>query len=123
MATLTMEQALGVVRAAGVRRGEIGSPSSIAIVDGGRELVAFARMDGALLSLSIEISQGKAYTARSMNMNTADIGPSNPARAAALRHREQPCATVDHLWWRATTERKWRNRRCCGSRRRHRGAG
>jgi uncharacterized protein GlcG (DUF336 family) len=52
----------------------IGSPSSIAIVDGGRELVAFARMDGALLA-SIEISQGKAYTARSMNMNTADIGP------------------------------------------------
>ena len=40
----------------------------------GANLVAFARMDGALLA-SIEISQGKAYTARSMNMNTADIGP------------------------------------------------
>ncbi len=74
MATLTMEQALGAIRAAVGKAREIGSPSSIAIVDGGRELVAFARMDGALLA-SIEISQGKAYTARSMNMNTADIGP------------------------------------------------
>ena len=74
MATLTMEQALGAVRAAVGKAREIESPSSIAIVDGGRELVAFARMDGALLA-SIEISQGKAYTARSMNMNTADIGP------------------------------------------------
>ncbi|MBA3331771.1 MAG: heme-binding protein [Actinobacteria bacterium] len=74
MATLTMEQALGAIRAAVGKAREIESPSSIAIVDGGRELVAFARMDGALLA-SIEISQGKAYTARSMNMNTADIGP------------------------------------------------
>jgi uncharacterized protein GlcG (DUF336 family) len=74
MATLTMDQALGALRAAVGKAREIGSPSSIAIVDSGRELVAFARMDGALLA-SIEISQGKAYTARSMNMNTADIGP------------------------------------------------
>ncbi len=74
MATLTMDKALGALRAAVGKAREIESPSSIAIVDGGRELVAFARMDGALLA-SIEISQGKAYTARSMNMNTADIGP------------------------------------------------
>jgi uncharacterized protein GlcG (DUF336 family) len=74
MATLTMDKALGALRAAVGKAREIGSPSSIAIVDGGRELIAFARMDGALLA-SIEISQGKAYTARSMNMNTADIGP------------------------------------------------
>jgi len=74
MATLTMDQALGALRTAVGKATEIGSPSSIAIVDGGRNLVAFVRMDGALLA-SIEISQGKAYTARSMNMNTADIGP------------------------------------------------
>ena len=74
MATLTMEQALAPSGPRWVRRRKSGPHSSIAIVDGGRNLVAFARMDSALLA-SIEISQGKAYTARSMNMNTADIGP------------------------------------------------
>jgi uncharacterized protein GlcG (DUF336 family) len=69
-----MDQALEALQAAARKAKEIGSPSSIAIVDGGRNLLAFARMDDALLA-SIEISQGKAYTARSMNMNTADIGP------------------------------------------------
>jgi uncharacterized protein GlcG (DUF336 family) len=74
MATLTLELAERALQAALRRAEEIGSPSSIAIVDSGRNLVAFARMDDALLA-SIEISQGKAYTARSMNMNTGDVGP------------------------------------------------
>lgn len=74
MATLTLDQALGALQAAVRKATEIGSPSSIAIVDSGRNLLAFARMDDALLA-SIEIAQGKAYTARSMNMKTADIGP------------------------------------------------
>ena len=74
MGMLTLEQAGSALQAAVGKAMEIGSPSSIAIVDDGRNLVAFARMDDALLA-SIEIAQGKAYTARSMNMNTADIGP------------------------------------------------
>jgi uncharacterized protein GlcG (DUF336 family) len=74
MTNLTHEQARRALDAAVAKAQEIGSPSSIAIVDGGRNLVAFARMDGALLA-SIEISQGKAFTARSMNMRTGDIGP------------------------------------------------
>ena len=74
MPNLTPEQARLALDAAIAKANEIGSPSSIAIVDGGRNLLAFARMDGALLA-SIEISQGKAFTARSMNMNTRDIGP------------------------------------------------
>lgn len=74
MPDLTLEQARAALDAAVAKANEIGSPSSIAIVDGGRNLLAFARMDGALLA-SIEISQGKAFTARSMNMNTRDIGP------------------------------------------------
>lgn len=74
MPNLTLEQARRALAAAVARATEIGSPSSIAIVDAGRNLVAFYRMDGALLA-SIEISQGKAYTARSLNMNTRDIGP------------------------------------------------
>lgn len=52
---------------------EIGSPSSIAIIDSGRELLGFVRMDGALLA-SAEISQAKAYTSRSMNAPTSVLG-------------------------------------------------
>src|SRR4051795_585655 len=74
MGTLTLQQAQDALQAAVGKANEIGSPSSIAIVDSGRNLLAFARMDNALLA-SIEIAQGKAYTARSMNMNTGDIGP------------------------------------------------
>ena len=74
MATLTQEQVRTALDAALAKAAEIGSPSSIAIVDAGRNLLAFARMDNALLA-SIEISQNKAFTARSMNMKTGDLGP------------------------------------------------
>lgn len=61
--------------AAGIKKAaELGSPSSIAIIDSGRNLIGFQRMDGALLA-SIEISQGKAFTARSLNMKTGDVTP------------------------------------------------
>lgn len=59
--------------AAGVAKAQtLNSPSSIAIVDAGRNLLGFVRMENALLA-SIEISQRKAYTARSLNMRTGDI--------------------------------------------------
>jgi uncharacterized protein GlcG (DUF336 family) len=74
MANLTLQQAQDALQAALQRAEKIESPSSIAIVDSGRNLLVFARMNNALLA-SIEIAQGKAYTARSMNMNTGDIGP------------------------------------------------
>ncbi len=58
-----------------VRKGkEIGVPISIAIVDSGRNLIAFMRMDDALLG-TIEAAQNKAYTSRTVNMRTADLGP------------------------------------------------
>lgn len=71
---LSLDQARKVLDAALAKAEEIGSASSVAIVDAGRELVAFARQDGALLA-STEISQNKAYTARSLNMATKDVGP------------------------------------------------
>ena len=46
----------------------------MAILDSGRELLAFVRQDGALLA-SAQISQAKAFTARSLNMATKDVGP------------------------------------------------
>lgn len=74
MANLTQAQVETAMAAALAKATELGVPSSVAIVDAGRELMAFIRQDGALLA-SIEISQNKAYTARSMNMATSDIGP------------------------------------------------
>jgi uncharacterized protein GlcG (DUF336 family) len=71
---LQYEHARRALEAALQKATDIGSPSSVAIVDQGRELVAFARQDGALLA-STEISQGKAYTSLSMRMATKDIGP------------------------------------------------
>lgn len=74
MLGLSLEEAQAVLNAALAKAQEIGSPSSIAVVDAGRELVAFARQDDALLA-STEIAQNKAYTARSLNMATKDVGP------------------------------------------------
>jgi len=70
--SLTMEQAQVALTASLKKANEIGSPSSVAVVDAGRELVAFARMDEALLA-SVAISQAKAYTARSLNASTKDV--------------------------------------------------
>ncbi len=69
---LTRQQCDAIVRAAATKAEEIGSPSSIAIMDEGRNLMAFSRMDSALLG-SIEIAIGKAYTARSLNSRTSDV--------------------------------------------------
>jgi uncharacterized protein GlcG (DUF336 family) len=74
MARLTLEQARQALDAALAKADELGSPSSVAILDDGRNLVAFARMDGAPLA-SIEIAIGKAYTSASLGMTTADLGP------------------------------------------------
>lgn len=71
---LTQDLARRVLDEALAKAAKLGSPSSVAVVDAGRELLAFQRMDDALLA-SVAVSQAKAFTARSMNMPTADIGP------------------------------------------------
>lgn len=72
MTALTLDQAQAALQAALEKAQEIGSPSSVAVLDAGRELLAFARMDGALLA-SAAISQAKAYTARSLDCATRDV--------------------------------------------------
>ncbi|MEA2288687.1 MAG: hypothetical protein QOD55_684 [Solirubrobacteraceae bacterium] len=74
MTELTLADAQRVIDAALERAREIDVAVSVAIVDAGREPLAFARMDGALL-VSIETAQGKAYTARSLNRATGQISP------------------------------------------------
>ena len=73
MAGITLEQARKVVDAATAKADEIGVPMNIAVVDAGNNLTAFARQDGAWLG-SIDIAQGKAYTARAFDMPSADLG-------------------------------------------------
>lgn len=60
-----------------VRRGlelsaEMQVPCSIAIVDSGRNLVAFARGEGAMLG-SAELARNKAFTAASFKMKTSAV--------------------------------------------------
>lgn len=51
---------------------EIGSPSSVAVLDEGGNLLAFARQDGSPLG-SIYLSQNKAFTACAFGFATADL--------------------------------------------------
>lgn len=89
MSNVTLAMAQKALAAAIAKAEEIGSPSSIAVIDSGRELVGFARMDGALLA-SAEISQAKAYTARSFNSATQDWGqyaqPGAPLYGLEVTH-------------------------------------
>jgi uncharacterized protein GlcG (DUF336 family) len=73
-ATITLQNAQAVVEAARDRAQQIGVPMNIAVVDEGNNLMACARMEGAWLG-SIDIAQGKAYTARAFDMSTRDLAP------------------------------------------------
>lgn len=72
--TVTLSAAEGAVAAALAKAAEIGVAMSIAVVDEGGNVVAFARMDGAWLG-SIDIAHNKAYTARAFDMPTKDLAP------------------------------------------------
>ena len=52
----------------------MGVAAAVAILDSGRNLVAFLRMSGTPLG-AIEVAQGKAYTSCSVEMTTADLAP------------------------------------------------
>ena len=70
---ITLSQAEEIITIAKKKSIELDTKMNIAIVDGGANLVAFARMDGAWLG-SLDISIKKAKTARFFDMNTGIIG-------------------------------------------------
>lgn len=70
---ISLEQAQKVVAAAQKKATELNLKMNIAVVDGGANLLAFARMDGAWLG-SADIAIKKAKTARFFDMPTGDIG-------------------------------------------------
>jgi uncharacterized protein GlcG (DUF336 family) len=73
MEDITLQQARAAVTAAIEKSQELGLKMNIAVVDGGANLKAFARMDGAWLG-SIDIAMRKARTARYFDMNTGEVG-------------------------------------------------
>jgi uncharacterized protein GlcG (DUF336 family) len=71
---LTLEAAERVIAACKQKAAEIGQPMSIAVADGGANLVAFARMDDTLL-IATDIALKKAHTAVGFRMQTRDLAP------------------------------------------------
>jgi uncharacterized protein GlcG (DUF336 family) len=69
---VTLEDARKVIAAAERHAKQLGQPMNIAVADGGGNLVAHVRMDGAWLG-SIDISINKAFTARAFDIATKDL--------------------------------------------------
>ena len=70
---VTHEEARRIISAAVQKAEEIGQPMNIAVMDAGRNLVAFERMDGAWV-LSIDIAIDKAFTSAGRGLSTREIG-------------------------------------------------
>jgi len=69
---ITLTDARRIIAAAEKKAEEIGQPMNIAVADGGGNLVAHVRMDGAWIG-SIDIAQKKAYTSRAFDISTKDL--------------------------------------------------
>ncbi|MFF4858596.1 heme-binding protein [Streptomyces rubiginosohelvolus] len=70
--SVSLEDARRVVAAGEAKAAEIGSPSNIAVVDVGGNLVAHIRMGEAWIG-SVDISISKAFTSRAFDISTADL--------------------------------------------------
>lgn len=70
--SVSLEDARRVIAAGETKADEIGSPSNIAVVDAGGNLVAHIRMDEAWIG-SVDISINKAFTSRAFDISTADL--------------------------------------------------
>jgi uncharacterized protein GlcG (DUF336 family) len=69
---ITLADARRIIAAAEKKAAEIGQPMNIAVVDGGGNLLAHIRMDGAWIG-SIDISIKKAWTARAFDISTKEL--------------------------------------------------
>lgn len=70
--SVSLEDARRVIAAGQAKAGEIGSPSNVAVVDAGGNLVSHIRMDHAWVG-SVDISINKAFTARAFDIATKDL--------------------------------------------------
>ncbi|TDV70243.1 heme-binding protein [Pseudomonas sp. LP_7_YM] len=72
LASLSLSDAKRIINAAEAKATQIGSPSNVAVVDAGGNLVAHVRMDGAQLA-SISHSINKAFTSLACKTATKDL--------------------------------------------------
>ena len=70
---ITLEEAQSIISAAEDRARQMGQPMNIAVMDAGRNLVAFHRMDGAWVA-STDIAIDKAFTSAGRGLTTRKIG-------------------------------------------------
>lgn len=70
--TVSLADARRIITAGEARAADLGSPSNIAVVDAGGNLVAHIRMDGAQLG-SIDHSINKAFTSVFYKSSTGDL--------------------------------------------------
>ncbi len=73
-AGLTLAAARRMIAAVEAEAAAMKVAMSVAVVDAGDQLVAFARMDGADL-VGVQLAQDKAYTALVNRMPTRDLAP------------------------------------------------
>jgi len=73
---VSLEDARRIIAAAEKKAKELRQPMNIAVADGGGNLVAHVRMDGAWIG-SIDISINKAYTSRAFDISTRELGASS----------------------------------------------
>ena len=71
---VTLEAAERIIEAGRKKAEEMGTPMCVAVADGGANLVAFVRMDGALL-VAAGIAEKKAITAVEFQMATSQLTP------------------------------------------------
>lgn len=71
--SVSLDDAQRVMAAAQAKAVEIGSPSNVAVVDVGANLVAHIRMGHAWTG-SADISINKAFTARAFDISTKELG-------------------------------------------------
>ena len=70
---ITLEEAQRIISAAEHKAQQMGQQMNIAVMDAGRNLVAFQRMDGAWVA-SIDIAIDKAFTSAGRGLTTRKIG-------------------------------------------------
>lgn len=93
--SVSLEDAQRVIAAAQAKAEEIGSPSNIAVVDAGANLVSHIRMDNAWVG-SVDISINKAFTARAFDIATKDLA-ENAHSPASSSTASRP-RTMAGLW-------------------------
>ena len=70
--SVSLDDAQRVIQAGVAKANDIGSPSNIAVVDAGGNLLAFARMKKAWLG-NIDIAINKAFTSRAFDIATKQL--------------------------------------------------